>query len=445
MALFNSIRYVKTLVKYVKTSSLNRDQVLEIQEQNWRALVRHAHKHSRYYARIMKERNLSAETAQPGDFPVLTKQIIQDHFNEIVTDPKIQQNEVHAHVLKGNPDDLYLGKYYILKTSGSSGQPGYFVFDAAEMIAGITPSIARAPVGIRRRKKKITMLGFPKSFAGSSQTMRFGNNLWIAKRVLDYKAISIEQPFEEVVRQMNEFQPHVVSGYAKLLLLLADAQRKGQLHIRPDSLQSGGEQLLDSDRRYLRDTFQCPVHNHYGSTEGFSLGICRDDENTMELYDDHVHIRIGEEETYLTNLHSFTMPLINYQIRDVLIPRPLAEARPFTRIETTIGRSDEIPYFTTEENGKVTVHPLAFDPIMPVGVKSFFMSCDKTNHVVFHTFIDEKYALKTEEILENVRRGLKNFFAEKNLSNVQFEVIREEDYGVNARTGKTQFWRKTVQ
>ncbi len=439
-----SWKYIKTLIRYVKTSKLSREELLQVQEDNWRAMLRFAHKHSKYYARIMKERNLSVDSAQPEDFPFLTKQIIQDHFDEIVTDPKIRQKDVHAHVLKGDPDALYLGKYYILKTSGSSGMPGYFVFNAKEMIEGVTPSIARAPAGVRKWKKKITLLGFPKSFAGSSQTVRFGNNLWIAKRLLEYKPISIEQPFEEVIKQMNEFQPDVVSGYAKLLLLLADAKRKGDLKINPSSLQSGGEQLLDSDRRYLRDTFQCPVHNHYGSTEGFSLGICRDNESSMELYEDHVHFRLGADETYITNLHSWTMPLINYQIRDILIPRDISEAKPFRRVEPTIGRSDEIPYFTTEQAGKVTVHPLAFDPIMPTGVKSFYISCDKPNHVVFHTFIDQKYEEQMDQIFAEVRKGLKQFFADQNLSNVKFEVVHEKDYGVNARTGKTQFWRRTL-
>lgn len=442
--LFLSFKYVRTLINYVRNSDHTREQILNIQEKRWRKLVRHAYKNSPYYNRIMKERGLSPKTARPEDFPVLTKKIIQEHFEELVTDPAIRQGAVHAHVEKGNPDELYLGKYYILKTSGSTGKPGYFLFNSQEMIEGVTPSIARAPVGIRRRKKRITLIGFPSSFAGSSQSVRFGNSLWIAKKLLDYRAISIEQPFENVIAEMNEFQPHVVSGYAKLLLLLADAQRSGKLNIHPDSLQSGGEQLLESDRRYLREIFQCPVHNHYGCTEGFSLGISRDGEDSMELFEDHIKFRLGEEETYITNLHSMTMPLINYQMRDVLVARDLSEAKPFMRIEPTIGRSDEIPYFTTEEDGKVTVHPLAFDPILPPGVKSFFMSCEKPNHVTFHIMIDQKYDFYTEEILSDIRARLKEFFDQKNLSNVIFQVVHEENYGVSEITGKTQFWRQTI-
>lgn len=444
MTLFKSLSYIKHVTRYAKNSKLGRQQILSIQDRQWRSLLAYSQKYSRYYARVMKEHNLSIQTAQPEDFPVLTKQVIHEHFDEIVTDPRIRRSEVHQHAMNENPAKLYLGKYHILKTSGSSGQPGYFVFDDEEMISGIAPSVARAPAEVARRKRRLTLIGFPTSFAGSSQTVRFGNSLWIAKRFVDYRPVSIEQPFPQVVQQLNDFQPHIVSGYAKLLLLLADAQRRGQLSIKPDSLQSGGEQLLESDRRYLREIFQCPVNNHYGSTEGFSLGICRDGDNSLELFEDHIHFRLGSEETYITNLHSRTMPLINYQIRDVLMPRPMSEAAPFRRVESTIGRSDEIPYFTTEENGRLTVHPLAFDPIMPKEVKSFFMSCAEPNHVAFHIFLDENFYNQKEAVFTEVRTRLKLFFAEKNLSNVVFKVVHETDYGVNHRTGKTQFWRQTL-
>src|SRR5258708_23357291 len=53
----------------------------------------------------------------------------------------------------------------------------------------------------------------------------------------------------------------------------------------PDSVESGGEQLLDADRRYLKDVFKCLIVNHYGSTEACSMGVCRDEDNSIELLD----------------------------------------------------------------------------------------------------------------------------------------------------------------
>lgn len=439
-----SYQYVKNVLEYQKNSRLTRFELLKIQEIRWRKLVHFVSLYSPFYKRIIKDSGLDPSTAKVTDFPVLTKKIIQDHFDEIVTDSKIKQRSVHEFVEKGNPDILYLGRYHVLKTSGSTGQPGYFVSTSNEVIAGVTPSVARGHSGQSRYKKRIAMVGFPKSFAGSSQTMNFCNRIWLAKRFVEYRPISIEQNFDDVLNELSKFQPHILSGYAKLLLLIADAQRAGKVSLKPDSIDSGGEQLLETDRRYLKDTFGCPVNNHYGSTEGFSMGICRDGEKSIELYEDHLIFSINEDDTHITNLHGFTMPLIRYQMRDILIPRPIKEARPFQRVEPLIGRSDEIPYFITEENYKVTVHPLAFDPLMPEGVKSFFMVSDKPNQVTFHILIDDKFMEYKISILENVHKVLKVFFHEKGLPNLEIITIQETDYSLNLKTGKTTFWRTQV-
>jgi phenylacetate-coenzyme A ligase PaaK-like adenylate-forming protein len=261
---------------------------------------------------------------------------------------------------------------------------------------------------------------------------------------VNYRPISIEQPFENVLKELNDFQPHILSGYAKLLLLVADAQRSGKIKLSPDSIDSGGEQLLETDRRYLKETFGCAVNNHYGSTEGFAMGICRDGENFIELFEDHLIININEADTHITNLDGFTMPLIRYQMRDILIPHSSGIATPFQRVEPLIGRSDEIPYFITEENDRVTVHPLAFDPLMPEGVKSFFMVSEKVNRVAFHIFIDEKYLNLKQQILSNVQALLLEFFSQKGLPTLAIDVVYEQDYRVNTRSGKTTFWRNHV-
>lgn len=439
-----SYYYVRDVLEYKKVSTWPREKVMALQQERWQNLVKFVYKKSPYYKGVMKERGLSPETAKVEDFPVLTKQIILDHFDEIVTDPKIKLKEVTKFVEEGRPEKLYLNKYHVLKTSGSSGQAGYFLATSREVIASVTPSVARGFTGQNRIPKKLALIGFPQSFAGSSQTMNFCNRIWLAKKVVNYLPISIEQPFTEVIRQLNEFQPHILSGYAKLLLLVADAQRSGKLRISPDSIDSGGEQLLETDRRYLKETFSCAVNNHYGSTEGYSMGICRDGETGIELHEDHLIFSINENDTHITNLHGFTMPLIRYQMRDILVPRPFSEAKPFRRVEPQIGRSDEIPYFFTKDNGQVTVHPLAFDPLMPVEVKSFFMVSTKANEVVFHILLSDSGIVQKEQVIEKVQAMLKDFFSAKSLGHIEIQVLVDDDYHINQNSGKTKFWRNEV-
>ena len=442
--MFLSYHYLKNILFYKKVSKMNRKQMLTIQEEKWRKLVHFVFTKSPYYSKIMKNNKLDPSSVRPEDFPVLTKQLVLENFDYIVTDSNIKLKSVHEFVQRGEPDCAFLGRYHVLKTSGSSGQPGYFVSTSAEVVAGVTPSVARGVAGRFRYKKRLALVGFPKSFAGSSQTMNFSNKIWLAKRFVDYKAISIEQPFEKVLQELQAFQPHILSGYTKLLLLVADAQRMGKIKLYPDSIDSGGETLLDTDRKYLKETFGCGVNNHYGSTEGFAMGICRDGESSISLHEDHIIFGINSEDTHITCLNSFTMPLIRYQIRDVLVPRSIDEAKPFQKVEPLIGRSDEIPYFVTEENNKVTVHPLAFDPLMPKGVKSFYMVSEKVNQVTFHILIDHKFIGEKNQILLNVKKELDHFFESKNLLKLKVDVVHEQDYHVNSLTGKTTFWRSQI-
>jgi len=420
---------------------MTREQMLSVQEKYWRKLVQYVFDRSPYYNRVMKERGLLPSSAIPTDFPILTKKIVLDQFDELVTDPKIKLKSVHEYVQKGDTSTPYLGRYHVLKTSGTSGLPGYFLSKSEELIAGVSPSVARGDDGPWRRKKRLALIGFNSNFTGSSQTMSFSNKIWLAKMFIEYRVISIEQPIEQVLKELNEFQPHIMSGFSKLLLLVADAQRNGKIKITPDAINSGGEQLLETDRRYLKDTFKCSVNNHYGSTEGFSMGISRDGDSSMELFEDHLIFSLNPSDTHITNLHNFTMPLIRYEMQDVLVPRPITEAKPFIRVENLIGRSSEIPYFITEDKNQVTVHPLAFDPLMPEGVKSFFMVCEQSNVVCFHLLIDSQFADKTDDILKNTQNVLNDFFKQKGISNIEIKLNIENTYNIDYQSGKSRFWQ----
>jgi phenylacetate-coenzyme A ligase PaaK-like adenylate-forming protein len=57
---------------------------------------------------------------------------MMEHFDEIVTDPKIHLVEVEAHVSALHDDAQFLEKYWVMATSGSTGSPGIFLFGASE-------------------------------------------------------------------------------------------------------------------------------------------------------------------------------------------------------------------------------------------------------------------------------------------------------------------------
>ena len=64
-----------------------------------------------------------------GRLPTLEKATMMEHFDELVTDPRLRRDELLAHVEALTGDALHLGRYRAMTTSGSSGRKGLFVYD----------------------------------------------------------------------------------------------------------------------------------------------------------------------------------------------------------------------------------------------------------------------------------------------------------------------------
>ena len=95
-----------------------REQLERFQRQRYDALVDHAKRHSRFY------RDWNGEP--------LDKATMMDRFDDIVVDPRLRRDELLQHVERIDGDELYLGRYRAMTTSGSSGRKGLFVYDRPE-------------------------------------------------------------------------------------------------------------------------------------------------------------------------------------------------------------------------------------------------------------------------------------------------------------------------
>jgi phenylacetate-coenzyme A ligase PaaK-like adenylate-forming protein len=124
-----------------------RAQLAQHQQQRLDTVVRHAASHSPYYRRWF------AQTGALGDgpvqlerLPVLDKALLMEHFDELVCDPRLRRDQLLDWVGQMAGDQLYLGRYRVMVTSGSSGRPGLFVYDPAGWRSTCAQSCA-APAG----------------------------------------------------------------------------------------------------------------------------------------------------------------------------------------------------------------------------------------------------------------------------------------------------------
>jgi phenylacetate-CoA ligase len=104
---------------------------------------------------------------------------------------------------------------------------------------------------------------------GNSASVFAGNGHFIGVTMLErqrnsnssrrkhIRLIPVTLPIHEVVKQLNELQPAMSSGYASALGLLAQEQLEGRLNIHPSIVISSAEPLSPENRALSNKHLVC--------------------------------------------------------------------------------------------------------------------------------------------------------------------------------------------
>ena len=141
------MNYLKTLVdlyRLKRQAGFSTERMRKLQNQKLRRMLHYAWEHSAYYRRTFQAAGITEEQLDElplSCFPTLDKKILLEHFDELVTVPDITQQELRRFDEEQNANRIpYKGKYHVVHSSGSTGKPGYFVYDGAAwncMLLGI--------------------------------------------------------------------------------------------------------------------------------------------------------------------------------------------------------------------------------------------------------------------------------------------------------------------
>jgi putative adenylate-forming enzyme len=149
-----------------------------------------------------------------------------------------------------------------------------------------------------------------------------------------------------------------------MLILIANAQRSGQISIHPKRIFSIAETLDPLDQKRIESAFGQKVHQIYQCTEGFLGASCS--EGTLHLNEDCVRIEQewldAEKSKFIPIITDFTrtsQPIIRYRLNDILTLRkePCPCGSAMIALECIEGRSDDILYFSTADAGTLPVFP----------------------------------------------------------------------------------------
>jgi putative adenylate-forming enzyme len=313
------------------------------------------------------------------ELPVLTKAMMMENFANLVTDRMLHLEEVRAYASHGVAGQRYKNRYWVNATSGSSGQPGFFLFNDAEWIS-ILASFARGQewsgvrINLTRRQKMATVASIS-PWHMSSQVAATVKSWWRPSLRLP-----ASQPLSKTVEQLNEWQPDVLISYASMSGALAEEQLSGRLHIHPEAVYVASEVLTSQTKQRVNDAWGQEPYNQYAATETAGIAsehrLCRH----LHFYEDLVIPEVVDEKyrpvppgeygakLLVTALFSRTQPLIRYELNDSVRVDPLPSpcGLPFAVLDSIQGRVEDSLTLPGIAGDNVLIRPLVINRIMDI-------------------------------------------------------------------------------
>ena len=257
------------------------------------------------------------------------------------------------------------------------------------------------------------------------------------KLVYNSRFYEINRPLAEAVAGLNTLKPHVVIGYATALKALAGKQLSGELHIAPEAVASSGEPLLDSDREIIEKAFGKCVRNVYSCSEHGVMGIRESGWRFMRLLEDQLIFEVFPDHTLVTNIFNRTLPLIRYRMNDILVPVASKEHSPYLAVEDIVGRVEHVAKFVNCHGAMDGISPHTINELLVPHVRRFQMRLRGPDSFQFAVVLDMNASHEQRaEALQVAEQKLKTILRQKEMDNVQFEVLPVPDLPVDARTRK---------
>lgn len=192
----------------------SRGRLLAHQAQGLEALRRHAYARSPFYGRF--HRGLEARPLP--ELPVLTKALLMERFDELVTDPAVHLEDVEAHLKALRGDERFLGRYRVCATSGSTGRRGIFLFGEEEW-AKVLASYARVYAwgGVRVGLGKRSKIAVVSTTTPFHQSARVGSS--VQSPFVPALRLDATDPLPQNVERLNRFRPVPPGEYGDKVLV----------------------------------------------------------------------------------------------------------------------------------------------------------------------------------------------------------------------------------
>lgn len=409
----------------------SRAQIQRHQDRELARLRQFTYAHSSFYQRFHR----GLEDRPLHDLPILTKKELMRSWDNIVTNRSLHLQDVHRFLGGVQGLAAYRGTHFAFFTGGTTGVKGVTVYSKKEflMVFALTTRTTRwagmrFPLTERPRMSTVQSL-LPWHVAGGASFIR--------APLVKTLPLDTTEPLPQLVRKLNEFQPHVLAGFAGNLHLLAQEQTAGRLRIAPATVLCTAETLKKEARKEIEEAWRTKPFEAYGATETAEAASECQEHRGLHIYEDVVILEVVDDNNRLvppgtfgkkvlaTVLWNYTLPLIRYEISDHLrlSTQVCPCGRTFQLIEEIEGREEQVMFLEGKSGGEVRIEPdLFFDHMVPLAIDGWQVVQERKDAITF-LVLGPHAEFKETEFLKQVGDEIENLGAQRPALSV--EVVEE--------------------
>lgn len=425
------IRFIYYVNYYNRVMKRSQEDILRIQQQKLRELLRHTQAHSRFYRDRWKDINI--ETCQLQDLPVTTKADLMENFEDVLTDKRLTKPPIIEFMTNlDNIGKYYLDEFVVSHTSGSQGQAMIVVQPKDAPFHLFAMQVARGHAmpktwgtvfkKLFQQRSRWALVLFKPCFIPSGAA--FGYMPKASRKLADMLRLNLSDPFEETVKKLEEFKPNFITAYVHVLEQLARAAKQGKTKLVSEgNLQlviAISEPLPPDTQKYIEENLKVPVANHYalGECPQLSLGCpsgkgahINNDMAILENVDANnkpVPSGTPGAKVLLTNLMNFVQPIIRYEVDDVITisPEPCSCGNKLPLISSIAGRSNDQFWITNRKGEALEMSNFIFKDAFLYLFDLSEYQVTQTGHNQFQVLVEVTPSSVTTT--EDIRKSINN-------------------------------------
>ncbi len=300
-----------------KTQWLRRSEMMELQDEKLRRLVRHVYRNVPYYRHRMRQAGITSQDirgqADLDKLPFLTKNDVREHLYFDI----LSENHNKSEVLR-------------ITTSGSTGEPFVCYADRAQLEFRWAATLRSQEWTGYEFGDPCVRLWHQTIGMSKAQVLRERLDAAMMRRkfipVFEMSATKLEA----MVREIAEHNPVLIDGYAEALDFLAHyLKTQGNVSLRPQAMMSSAQTLPKASRQLIEEAFGCKVFDKYGSREFSGIAYeCEAHQGhhvvgegfIVEILRDGEPAKPGEVgEVVITDLNNYCLPFVRYRIGDLAV------------------------------------------------------------------------------------------------------------------------------